>query len=99
MAEYGDSSVAYGPVESSARAMVASLSFETGTPEHTLAETAVAMAIVTDKATAKGSAVAAAASALQLRQAITDIRTILQERNESTDEFANVMESMLRSVS
>ena len=89
----------YGPVEASARAMVANLSFEVGTPEHTLAEAAIAMAIVTDKATAKGAAVAAATSALQLRQAINDIRTILQERNESTDEFANVMESMLKSVS
>lgn len=89
----------YGPVEASARAMVANLSFEVGTPEHTLAEAAIAMAIVTDKATAKGAAVAAAQGALQLRQAIADIRTILQERNESTDEFANVMESMLKSVS
>ena len=89
----------YGPVEASARAMVANLSFESGTPEHTLAEATIAMAIVTDKATAKGAAVAAATSALQLRQAIADIRTILQERNQSTDEFANVMESMLKSVS
>lgn len=75
-------------LEEQTRALMDSYEFTNATPEKVLAETAIAMAIVTDKAVAKGQAQQASTSALQLRQSLADLRELLKERDQGTDDMS-----------
>ena len=75
-------------LEEQTRALMDSYAFDTGTAERVLAETAIAMATVTDKAVAKGQAQQASTSALQLRQSLSDLLALLKERDQGTDNMS-----------
>ena len=75
-------------LEEQTRALMESYAFEDATPEKVLAELAITMAVVTDKAVAKGQAQQASTSALQLRQSLADLLTLLKERDQGTDNMS-----------
>ena len=81
-------------LEEQTRALMDSYEFGEATPERVLAETAVAMAIVTDKAVDKGQAQQASTSALQLRQSLADLLELLKERDQGTDTMADFLVQM-----
>ena len=83
-----------GPLEKSTRDLMDSYAFPDATTEQVLAETAVSMAIVTDRAVKNGQAHQASTSALQLRQSINDLREILSEKEQATDTMADFLIQM-----
>ena len=87
-----------GPLEKNTRDLIESYAFPDATTEKVLAETAVSMAIVTDRAVKNGQAHQASTSALQLRQSINDLREILREKDEATDSLGAFLVEMKKAV-
>ena len=87
-----------GPVERAARRAVAQVDAPVGSDEAVLAQVVVSLAAVTDLASSKGHASAAAMSARELREALAALRTLLAGTGAQEDPFDRLVREMRESV-